>query len=204
MGERTSIAAKAASLKKAGFSPAITIVIIVLSMPGFWGLFDDTDDKALNAIEMAYPVLANEVEHIKKQADRQREADQKLYDEIRALRQRIDMMMMGAVGFSGDFALEGAPSAPPSVALTPPPVLFPTALDGDADGDGDEDEVPVSEDLPAVGTPSSLKSVTSISTTSKEPKTLDGLIQQQKVIPRRKPLPLLKDLLGSSGGKDSK
>lgn len=90
--KRTSVASRAELLKKAGFSPSMTVVLLVISMPGFWEAFiDNSDEQANKKAEVGYEVLSKEVEH-------QREDDKDLEREIQNLRHLVLMLhAQGAV-----------------------------------------------------------------------------------------------------------
>ena len=168
MGEKSSVIPKAEALKKAGFHPVTTILIIVLSTPGIWGKFiDDDDDVARAAIEKAYPLLKRDVEESKEHAKKQVEINQKLLIEIAKIRTTLSIVH-GIDTEPSETALEG---------------LFPAA--GDGDGDGDEEgagEPPASFDMePPPDDP--------------EPASLDHMIKQQQA-PKGKELPDLGELLG--------
>lgn len=96
-----SLVPKAEALRKAGFSPVMTVVIVVVSMPGFWEFFfNKTGDEANKKAEVAYEVLVNEVKHLRRD-------DRTLRREITNLRQifliRSGMVIPGSrIGFGAE------------------------------------------------------------------------------------------------------
>lgn len=69
------VSERAATLKKAGFSTAVTLVIILLSTPGFYNFFFDTKGeearieavRAQAASEISYALLKDKTEHMEEQ-----------------------------------------------------------------------------------------------------------------------------------------
>lgn len=65
--KRSSIATKADALKKAGLHPIVTGIILLASTPGFYEFFfNRTDDVANRKADVAYEVLAKEIEHLRR------------------------------------------------------------------------------------------------------------------------------------------
>jgi len=174
--EKQDIVSKVEAMKKAGFAPLMIVFITVLSTPGIWErFFDDTDDKALAAIENAYPLLAKEVEQHSKAVEKQQEINQKLLVEITKLKTVVEMshemkfvsdigpvIGAGGGGSGGEFGI-GSLSPLDSCERQVEKAVDPT-------NDEVQDE--------------------------NEKGSLGDLIQQQKQVPVRDNLPNLRDLLG--------
>ena len=77
----TENVSKGQMLKKAGLSPVMTVIVLLMSSPGFYQtFFDRGTDEANKKAEVAYEVLVNEVKHL-------REDDQRLRRELGHIRQ---------------------------------------------------------------------------------------------------------------------
>lgn len=172
MGDRVSLVEKIAGMKKAGVPLLWAVLIGLVSTPGIMEkFFDDTDDRALSAIETAYPVLANEVDHQGKDLEQQIHTNRLLYDEIRSLRSRIDSMMatgMPFLGAGGDLSAMG-------------PGVMPVA---DEEGMSELESESAPEIPPVQKRPRPKKAK----------KSLDDMMQQKA--PARGKLPDLEDIMG--------
>jgi hypothetical protein len=74
-----SVIPKAEALRKAGLSPAMTVIVLLMSSPGFYqAFFNRTADDTQKKVEIAYEVLANEVKHLREADEAQREEMQRL------------------------------------------------------------------------------------------------------------------------------
>jgi hypothetical protein len=203
--DRESIVSKATAMKKAGFHPVMIVVITVLSTPGIWQqFFDDTDEKALEAIQAAYPVLQADMERTKAEQRAQSEINLKLLSELKALKMLIAMthdlpesevegMGIGSIegigiGVGGGSGSGGFGTGA-GVALAAPGTLFSAAGDDeDAECEEGVSEAPV-KSQPSSGLTAVIKEETL------DEKALDEMIKEQRQMPRDK-LPDLDDLLG--------
>jgi len=210
MGDRSSVVDKVTAMKKAGFSPWMILLITLASSPGLWQQFvDDTDEKALNAIEKAYPLLVKDAKDNTEARKRQAEINQKILVEITRLQTQMGMILggrnayalegpveddvvrdvMGSLrGFGGGgVGLDGG-----GAALLPPEELFPAVCDEDTDAD--EEGAEGSSEGSVEGGSATSTFRTRTSTSGKAVDSLEDLIQQQA--PIREKLPDLGELLG--------
>lgn len=149
--------------------------LVTAITPGIIAFIDNTDDRALAAIESAYPVLVNEVDHQRENLARQREMNMLFYQEIREIRHRMDGVV-DKISFLGkplgSEMKEVLDPETSSMPMVPPLLLIPATSDEGSKADEDDEvilPIPVRVDL-------------------------DGLIQQQQQISGRDKLPAFDDL----------
>jgi|GEM_PF-5041099 len=213
--DRTSVMDKVTAMKKAGFHPVMILLITLASTPGLWERFiDDTDEKALTAIESAYPLLAKDAEDNTEARKRQAEINQKMLIELTRLQTKLDMIGGGSTAYALDGSIEdealdvmeamrgfggggssGVGVDGSSAGLLPPEELFPAAADGDADTDGEGAMEPVGAS-DGEGSVATKPPVAHALPREGKKKSLDDLIQQQQEVPVRDRLPDLGELLG--------
>lgn len=180
MPEKQDIVDKATALKGLGFSPLMIVVLSLVSTPGLWSAFlDDTDEKALAAIEKAYPVLEKEVEHLNRDLADQRAINQQLYGTVQALDQRIDVLLLR----DGVHVRHGGSPLPLGGSLTPPGELF-------------RDPAAAATSAGADALAGLLDGSTDVSVPAHDPGLLGDLIHQQRQAPQRMDLPGLGEILG--------
>lgn len=187
--EKSGIVPKVVELKKAGLDPVMIIIITVLSTPGIWQqFFDDTSDKALAAIEAAYPALKKDLDETKEQEKKQAEINLKLLSEVQALKMALSMAHVIPTDSESDMPAKSAEAVggnDAAEALLPPSELFsPTRASECEGGGGAVAEAPAASEAPleAAMEPTSM--------------SLEDLIQNQQQAPDRAKLPSLDDLMG--------
>lgn len=117
--EEETLATKVTSLQRAGVPLIATVVVLVLSSPGFYEFFlNKTDDEAKVKAEVAYQLLKVQAEGLEKKIDRQA-------DQIEQLRGTVNAMLLqrSSMGMSAMHGPEPepAPPAPAAVELQPLP-----------------------------------------------------------------------------------
>lgn len=101
----SSVAPKVEAMKKAGLSPAMTVVVVLLSSPGFYQAFiSNTADDAKKKVEVAYEVLVNEVKHLRDDDNLQREE----LDRLRSAVLKLSLMNMQTNENARQMAVEAA------------------------------------------------------------------------------------------------
>lgn len=114
--ERSSIAAKAVALKKAGMPTAATVLILALSTPGFYEFFlNKTDDEAVAKAEVAYEIL-------KERSNAQARELDRLSSELRELRLFLMRDMYGVEGAMEEAAEAAEEEMPSEDAMGERPV----------------------------------------------------------------------------------
>jgi len=171
--EKSSIIPKAEALKKAGFHPVTTVLILVLSTPGIWqNFFDDTDEKALKAIEVAYPLLKRDVEDVREHAERQVKINQKLLIELAKIQTTLSIVH-GIDHVANEDALEG---------------LFDLEGDTSDDSGGGDFEAEIGRSPASSGMGGAKRNL-------EGPSSLESMIEQQQQV-KQEELPELGELLG--------